>query len=101
MRHLPLAALLAVLASGPATADERADIEAACVKLGLGANACACIAADTMGRFEPRMREVIYLSLADEIGFEIMTKSGAVTKEEVGALNAYQDYIEPVCEVGQ
>jgi hypothetical protein len=94
--------MLAVgLGSTPAWADERAEIEAACVELGLGAGACSCIAEDTMAKFEPRMREVIFLSLSDEITFGILMKSGQITQDEVAQLNAYQEYIEPVCKVGQ
>jgi hypothetical protein len=100
MRRSALIAALLMLAP-PAMADERADIEAACVKLGLGPNACTCIAGDTMERFEPRMREVVYLSLSDEVGFKIMAQAGQVTAEELEALNDYQIEIEPFCKVGQ
>lgn len=92
-------AIMLASSAGPALSDERADIEAACVGLGLGAEPCACIAEDTMERFEQRMREVIYLSLKDEVAFEIMIKAAEVTRDEVIALNRYQQDIELRCRV--
>ena len=98
---LAAAVMTTALFPPAAIADERADIEAACVKLGLGPNACACIADDAIERFEPRMREVVFLSLQDPVGFNIMIQAGQVTREEVEILDAYQIEIEPFCEIGQ
>ena len=102
MRWLPVVGAVVLLAlPGPALADEKADIEAACVTLGLGEKSCPCIAEDTVTRFaeDARAREVIFLSLKDDVAFEVMVKSGAVTQDEFSALDAYQRLIEPICRV--
>ena len=99
MKHLGWLALCVALIQAPAQADEQGDIAAACVKLGLGEAPCACIAEDTMKTFEPRMREVVLMSLSDVVEFDILIKAGKVTNEEVSALSDYQSHIEPICKV--
>lgn len=104
IRALAAAALLLALAS-PAMAltvvsDEAVAIEAACNHMQLGAEQCACVAGDAVTTLEPRMREIVLLSLKDEVGFLIRAKGGEFLSEEIVALNNYQVYVQTKCAVG-
>jgi hypothetical protein len=98
-----LAALL-LLGASPALAltleEEAIAIAAACNGMQLGETQCACIVEDVMAGQEPRMREIVLLSLADEFGFTIRMQSGEFPNEEIVALNEYQVYVQTKCAVG-
>jgi hypothetical protein len=103
MRGL-LAALL-LLPASPAFAltvisEEAVAIEAACNGMQLGAEQCACIAGDAVTTLDARMRQVVLMSLEDDVGFTIRMQSGEFANEEVIALNDYQVYVQTKCAVG-
>lgn len=99
---LTAAGWLAAVPAGAVELDSGAlAAEAACVKIGLGAPQCACIAADDMARNEPAMRAIVLLSLEDMVGFAIRARSGEFPREQIAALNDYQRFVEAKCDVVQ
>lgn len=94
-----------VLWAAPAFAltvdEERAAIEAACNGLELGEAQCSCIAADAVaGELDARMREIVLLSLTDDVGFTIRAQGGEFANEDIDRLIAYQEYVQSKCATG-
>ena len=102
MRLILFAAALAI--TSPAFAltleDEGIAIEAACNGISLGEAQCACIAADAIIVLDAHMRGLVLMSLEDEVGFTIRTKSGEFANEDIVALTDYQQYIQSKCAPG-
>ena len=103
MKALAVAALL--VSTTPAFAltvvsEEAVAIEAACNGIELGAEQCACIAADAVTGLDAHMREIVLMSMVDVVGFGIRVKSGEFPNEDIEQLNAYQQYVQDKCAPG-
>lgn len=103
MRALIVAAV--ALSATPAVAltvvsEEAIAIEAACNGIQLGAEQCACIAGDAVTTLDAHMREIVLMSLQDEVGFEIRVKAKEFADDDIKALNTYQMYVQDKCAPG-
>lgn len=89
-----LAALGLALAPVGASADERADIEAACLALGL--NDCACIAGHTM-EYGENLRTLVLQSLQDPADFDRRTQAGEFSQQSLRVLASFQAEVQRRC----
>jgi hypothetical protein len=89
------------LVTAPALAltieEEQVAIEAACNGLALGEAQCACIAADAVVTLDPEMRQLILMSLEDDVGFTIRANSGEFGQDRILAMIDYQQYVQSKC----